>query len=647
MSSTPREIGTLVVVILKANHLPNKRHIGKQDPYCAVTFNGETKRTKALKRGGQHPEWDEEVRFTIYEDVDPLPAGANGTPPPLPPKDHTAPKKVKGGNTMKLACYADDIREPDFIGDSSVDLREVLTKGETDEWYTLMAKDRFAGKVYLEMTFWSNEPEPPPKKKATQTIPKNSQLYAGPGSFVEHPENGQSNRVVSTSALQNHSRRQSDSYSSYVQASTSLAGLDLYQAPYENQNDPVEALSQNFSEFGVAQRGRRESSLPLPQSIRRSSSTGFSSFSSQSSQVYESTSSFYDRPVTPTGPSYHQSTISSHQSTISSHPSYTQPPYQHDQGYQPQPQPPPLPPSRGPRFSIPASSSGFVPLPSSSSFVSSESSGFTPSSHTPAPGYEQSHFSNQTAYPPPSQTPLPPSHSQVPQSSSFVQMPDSYYPTYGTVSAPPPQQYIPSHALPVPGHLAAQNRILGTMKDTTKLLSRLVLDLGPPAPVLPPFPVPPSGNQHYSPSHIASTSNGIPSIPPPPPLPSSLPVPPPRSRASLPPSPQSHSPQPGVPLPAPPPPPPQFNNTRTPIRRASLPQPPPNPPKFQPRPSFLPHPNEQYAIPESASVPQLGQTQYPRGPLQSNFYPQDIPPPPPPPSVSGTLYHPDPAFSHY
>lgn len=33
---------------------------------------------------------------------------------------------------MKLACYADDPREPDLIGECNVDLSEVLTKGETD-----------------------------------------------------------------------------------------------------------------------------------------------------------------------------------------------------------------------------------------------------------------------------------------------------------------------------------------------------------------------------------------------------------------------------------------------------------------------------------------------------------------------------------
>jgi len=83
-------------------------------------------------------------------------------------------RKIKGGKTMRLACYADDIREPDLIGECEVDLTEVLTKGESDglfwpiskwntefmsdysDWFTLMNKDKFAGKVYLELTFWSN-----------------------------------------------------------------------------------------------------------------------------------------------------------------------------------------------------------------------------------------------------------------------------------------------------------------------------------------------------------------------------------------------------------------------------------------------------------------------------------------------------------
>jgi neural Wiskott-Aldrich syndrome protein len=117
-------------------NLPNKRHIGKQDPYCLVTLNGEKRRTKAIKRGGQHPEWDEEIRFAVFEDDSELAGqvGPDGTPLP-PPKKEKGPPKIKGGIHMAVACYAEDMREPDFIGETRVNLIEVLTKGETDGKY--------------------------------------------------------------------------------------------------------------------------------------------------------------------------------------------------------------------------------------------------------------------------------------------------------------------------------------------------------------------------------------------------------------------------------------------------------------------------------------------------------------------------------
>jgi hypothetical protein len=137
-----------------------------------VVLNDETRSTRVIKRGGQHPEWDEEVRFTIHEDANALSASEDGIPPPLPPKSGRGPKKIQGGEKMALACFAAD-KEPELIGETMVDLTEVLTKGETDgafsnlssrsahsyfitEWFTLHNKDKYSGEVYLELTFWSN-----------------------------------------------------------------------------------------------------------------------------------------------------------------------------------------------------------------------------------------------------------------------------------------------------------------------------------------------------------------------------------------------------------------------------------------------------------------------------------------------------------
>ncbi|KAF9246941.1 hypothetical protein BU15DRAFT_84530 [Melanogaster broomeanus] len=247
MSFTPREIGTLIVVVLKAKNLPNKRHIGKQAPYCLVTLNEDKKRTKVIKRGGQHPEWDEEFRFSIYEDVE---AGlvrsmpGSDIPPPLPPKKK-GPKKIKGGNFMRLQCYADDARDPDFIGEALVDLTEALTKGETDGKCTHIML-----KFYLQ--------EPPPEKQSSRQPTISNKNYGGPGSFV--PADGSSpslNGSAHSTPLEarlpvvaseiNHL----DSLPSSLRVSGSRPELSRMSLVDQTAND--------FAELGVMDHRKRES----------------------------------------------------------------------------------------------------------------------------------------------------------------------------------------------------------------------------------------------------------------------------------------------------------------------------------------------------------------------------------------------------
>jgi hypothetical protein len=129
--NVPRIISPIkgdLYLAIRTSHLTGCRNFGKQDPFCLVSLNGEEQRTKAIKRGGQHPEWDEEIRFKLYEDDALMPDGPDGAPPPLPPN-------IKGGTVMKLSCFANNLREPSLIGQADVDLTEVLTKGETDGEY--------------------------------------------------------------------------------------------------------------------------------------------------------------------------------------------------------------------------------------------------------------------------------------------------------------------------------------------------------------------------------------------------------------------------------------------------------------------------------------------------------------------------------
>mgnify|MGYP000627958356 CR=1 FL=1 len=165
-----RHRGTLVCVVLKAKNLPNKRSIGKQDPYCVLQLGDELQKTKPDKRGGQHPTWDEQLHFEVYEDMEDATKGSVGQSGTVKGNSKKTPK------VLKVSCYADDVRDPEIIGEGIVDLSTTFKTGEFDgelwslslalplpnvpsfrpsEWVTIKAKDRYAGEVYLELTFYS------------------------------------------------------------------------------------------------------------------------------------------------------------------------------------------------------------------------------------------------------------------------------------------------------------------------------------------------------------------------------------------------------------------------------------------------------------------------------------------------------------
>lgn len=152
-------------VVLVQKNLPNKRSIGKQDPFAVLSIGTEKQKTKPDKRGGQHPTWDEQLHFEIYEDVEDVLArrkegsagGGADTPDSASPAgtikagsgsgsgskatatssiaSATPLRKAAGGGgkkILKVACYADDNKEPEFIGEGLVDLTGVLKTGEFD-----------------------------------------------------------------------------------------------------------------------------------------------------------------------------------------------------------------------------------------------------------------------------------------------------------------------------------------------------------------------------------------------------------------------------------------------------------------------------------------------------------------------------------
>jgi len=59
------EIGVLVIVVDRAKNLPNRKTMGKQDPYCAARLGKEAKKTETDKRGGQTPKWYDDHTMVV------------------------------------------------------------------------------------------------------------------------------------------------------------------------------------------------------------------------------------------------------------------------------------------------------------------------------------------------------------------------------------------------------------------------------------------------------------------------------------------------------------------------------------------------------------------------------------------------------
>ncbi|PLB45843.1 hypothetical protein P170DRAFT_512460 [Aspergillus steynii IBT 23096] len=134
MSVDGPAIGTLVAIIDRAKNLPNRKTMGKQNPYCAARLGKEARKTETDLRGGQTPKWDQELRFTVHESPDYF--------------------------RLKVTVFNDDKRT-DLIGETWVDLKDLIIPGgsQSDAWHPLQYRGRYAGDVRIEMTYYDTRPE--------------------------------------------------------------------------------------------------------------------------------------------------------------------------------------------------------------------------------------------------------------------------------------------------------------------------------------------------------------------------------------------------------------------------------------------------------------------------------------------------------
>ncbi|TWU79194.1 hypothetical protein ED733_008919 [Metarhizium rileyi] len=128
-------IGTLVAIVDRAKNLPNRKTIGKQDPYCAARLGKEAKKTTTDVRGGQTPKWDQELRFTVHDSPDYY--------------------------QLKLSIFTDD-KKTDLIGESWIDLKGIIVPGggQNDMWQGLTCRGKYAGEIRVEITYYDTRPRP-------------------------------------------------------------------------------------------------------------------------------------------------------------------------------------------------------------------------------------------------------------------------------------------------------------------------------------------------------------------------------------------------------------------------------------------------------------------------------------------------------
>ncbi|KAI1491800.1 hypothetical protein F5X96DRAFT_692947 [Biscogniauxia mediterranea] len=151
MSVDGPEIGTLVLIVDRAKNLPNRKTIGKQDPYAAARLGKEAKKTTTDIRGGQTPKWDQELRFTVHDSPDYY--------------------------QLKLSVFNDD-KKTDLIGETWIDLRDIVVQGggQSDQWHSLNCKGKYAGEIRIEITYYDSRPKPEKQVARLRPVASNLEL---------------------------------------------------------------------------------------------------------------------------------------------------------------------------------------------------------------------------------------------------------------------------------------------------------------------------------------------------------------------------------------------------------------------------------------------------------------------------------------
>ncbi|KAF5342632.1 hypothetical protein D9611_001916 [Ephemerocybe angulata] len=380
------EIGTLIVVVLKARNLNDKHTFRKQDVFTSVALNGNTQKTKVDIKGGQHPVWDDEMRFPIL-------------------------KAVTGkSRKMEISCYSKEPREDDLLGTATLDISDILKSGEFDEWVPLAIGETVRGDVYLEITYYDHGPPPPqaanpsPASSALAVPQFNSNLQRRPSKMdpstrLSRPNQPSPNHGPSVNTA---FQRPPQGYQQNNGYGTPVSSHRPAHSP-PNKNAPLPAVPVSHSP------PQRPNPQPLPGLLRPGSGVPNRPYSHSDPSV----------PTSPQHQGFHQAQAQAQHNPYLSPTAYSRPGSI----------PPPVQSNPYLASSTPAPAQNPYGQPQGQApFYQPPNTG-APASYTPAPQQQQQQ--QQQQYPPPqSYTPQP--QQQQPPPLSYTPAPHHY------ATAPPP-----------------------------------------------------------------------------------------------------------------------------------------------------------------------------------------------------------------
>ncbi|RHZ54305.1 hypothetical protein Glove_428g31 [Diversispora epigaea] len=130
-------LGKLEVLVASAKNLKATDYVGKNDPYVALSVDGEHKqKTKVIDGGGANPTWDHSFIFNLNE----------------------------GQNKLYVQVYDSDAgaaSADDFIGGTTIPLEKLFKSGIVDEWYPLLGDNsNESGSINLKMKFTKGQGGP-------------------------------------------------------------------------------------------------------------------------------------------------------------------------------------------------------------------------------------------------------------------------------------------------------------------------------------------------------------------------------------------------------------------------------------------------------------------------------------------------------